>query len=123
MLITMLQAKIHRATVTRADLHYEGSCGIDEELLTASGIREFQHIEIYNINNGERFTTYAIKAPRGSREICLNGAAARKAVPGDILIIAAYNLYTESELTAHQPVVVLVGEGNSFAVSGRGPAR
>lgn len=78
-MISMLQAKLHRVCVTRADLHYEGSCGIDEDLLDESGIREFQHLEIYNVENGERFTTYAIKSPRGSREICLNGAAARRA--------------------------------------------
>ena len=81
---SMLQAKLHRVRVTRADLHYEGSCGIDEVLLEASGILEFQHLEIYNIDNGERFTTYAIKAARGSREICLNGAAARRAAVGII---------------------------------------
>jgi aspartate 1-decarboxylase len=76
----MLQAKLHRVSVTQADLHYEGSCGIDEVLLEASGIREFQYIEIYNINNGERFSTYAIRATRGGGEISLNGAAARKAM-------------------------------------------
>jgi aspartate 1-decarboxylase len=113
MLISMLQAKLHRVRVTRADLHYEGSCGIDEDLLDASGVREFQHLEIYNIENGERFTTYAIRAPRGSREICLNGAAARKAAIGDHLIICAYSNYNEAELEKYQPVVVLVDEGNT----------
>lgn len=112
MLTTMLQAKIHRARVTRADLHYEGSCGIDEDLLERSGIREFQHIEIYNVENGERLTTYAIRSPRGSREICLNGAAARKAMVGDHLIIAAYGALTEAELAKHRPVIVLVDESN-----------
>lgn len=112
MLTTMLQAKLHRVHVTRADLHYEGSCGIDEELLEASGIREFQHLEIYNVENGERFTTYAIKSPRGSREVCLNGAAARKAMVGDHVIIAAYNAYSEVELTKYRPVVVCVDEDN-----------
>lgn len=112
MLISLLQAKLHRVTVTRADLHYEGSCGIDEDLLEQSGIREFQHLEIYNIENGERFTTYAIKSPRGSREICLNGAAARKAVVGDHLIIAAYSNYNEAELAKYRPVIVLVGDNN-----------
>src|SRR6185436_13614984 len=112
MLITMLHAKLHRVRVTRADLHYEGSCGIDENLLELSGIREFQHIEIYNVENGERLTTYAIKSPRGSGEICLNGAAARKAMVGDHLIIAAYNAYSEAELAKYQPVVVLVDEQN-----------
>ena len=109
---TLLQAKLHRVTVTQADLHYEGSCGIDEILLEASGIREFQQIEIYNVNNGERFSTYAIRAPRGSGDISLNGAAARKAMVGDLLIIAAYAAYSEAELEGYRPVVVLVDERN-----------
>src|SRR5689334_24720007 len=87
MLRTMLQAKLHRARVTCADLEYEGSCGIDQALLELSGLRANQYIEIYNINNGERFTTYIIEAPRGSGEITLNGAAARRAMVGDLLII------------------------------------
>lgn len=113
MLITLLQAKLHRARVTRADLHYEGSCGIDEDLLDASGIREFQHMEIYNVENGERFTTYAIKAPRGSGEICLNGAAARKAAIGDHLILCAYSTYNEADLAKYRPVVVVLHDDNT----------
>jgi len=109
---TMLQAKLHRVRVTEADLHYEGSCGIDELLLDASGLREFQYIELYNVNNGERFATYIIKAPRGSGTISLNGAAARKAMLGDLLIIAAYSSYSEAELQSYRPVVVLVDEKN-----------
>lgn len=109
---TMLQAKLHRVRVTEADLHYEGSCGIDELLLEASGIREFQYIEIYNVNNGERFTTYAIRASRGSGTISLNGAAARRAMTGDLLIICAYSQYTEAELKSYRPAVVLVDERN-----------
>jgi aspartate 1-decarboxylase len=109
---TMLQAKIHRARVTQADLHYEGSCAIDEVLLEASGIREFQYIEIYNITNGERFTTYALKAPRGSGQIGLNGATARKAMPGDLLIIATYSSYSEAELKNYRPTIVLVDDHN-----------
>jgi aspartate 1-decarboxylase len=112
MITTMLQAKLHRVRVTQADLHYEGSCGIDEILLERSGIREFQYIEIYNIHNGERFSTYAIRAPRGSGEISLNGAAARKAMVGDLLIITAYSGYSEAEVQSHQPVVILVDEHN-----------
>jgi aspartate 1-decarboxylase len=112
MLITLLQAKLHRVCVTRADLHYEGSCGIDEDLLERAGIREFQHLEIYNIENGERFTTYAIKSKRESREICLNGAAARKAAIGDHLIIAAYCAYSEAELQKYRPVIVVVDDNN-----------
>lgn len=115
MLLNILQAKLHRVRVTKADLHYEGSCGIDEDLLEASGIREFQHLEIYDVDNGERFTTYAIKSPRGSREICLNGAAARRAAVGDHLIICAYSRFTEAEASKHRPVIVLVDEDNARA--------
>ena len=85
----MLRAKIHRATVTQCDLNYEGSCGIDQELLESADIREFEKIELYNINNGERFSTYAIVGKRGSGEISLNGAAARLAQLGDLLIASA----------------------------------
>lgn len=112
MLRTMLQAKLHRVTVTHADLQYEGSCGIDEALLEVSGLREFQYIELYNINNGERFSTYIIKARRGSGEISLNGAAARKAALGDHLIICAYSTYTDAELEQYHPVIVLVDAQN-----------
>jgi aspartate 1-decarboxylase len=112
MLLTLLQAKLHRVRVTQADLDYEGSCGIDEALLEASGLRVNQYIEIYNIANGERFATYIIKAPKGSGEISLNGAAARKAMVGDLLIICAYSSYTEAEALLHEPVVVLVDERN-----------
>jgi aspartate 1-decarboxylase len=115
MLRTMLQAKLHRATVTHADLQYEGSCGIDEALLDAAGMREFQYIELYNVNNGERFTTYIIKAPRGSGEVSLNGAAARKAAVGDLLIICTYSSYSEAELASYQPTVVLLGANNRIA--------
>jgi aspartate 1-decarboxylase len=109
---TMLQAKLHRVHLTHADLDYEGSCGIDELLLEASGIRECQYIEIYNVNNGERFSTYVIKAPRGSGTLSLNGAAARKAMVGDLLIIAAYAGVTDEELATWRPVVVLVDDHN-----------
>jgi aspartate 1-decarboxylase len=108
----MLQAKLHRVRVTEADLHYEGSCGIDRELLDAAGILPNQYIELYNISNGERFSTYAIEAPRGSGTISLNGAAARKAVVGDLLIICAYSQYRETQVATHRPVVVLVDENN-----------
>lgn len=115
MLRTMLQAKLHRAAVTQADLHYEGSCGIDEALLDAAGLREFQYIELYNINNGERFSTYIIKAPRGSGEISLNGSAARRAMVGDLLIICAYSTYSEAELAHYQPTVVLLDGHNRIS--------
>jgi len=113
MLRTMLQAKLHRVRVTEADLDYEGSCGIDEALLDASGLRENQYIEIYNVANGERFSTYIIKAARGSGAISLNGAAARKAMVGDLLIICSYSMYSEAELERYEPVVVLVDEHNA----------
>jgi aspartate 1-decarboxylase len=109
---TLLQAKLHRVVVTQACLDYEGSCGIDENLLMASGLCPNQYIEIYNVSNGERFSTYIISAPRGSGEISLNGAAARKALIGDRLIICAYSSYDEVEARTHKPVVVLIDEGN-----------
>ncbi len=112
MLKTLLQAKLHRVRVTEADLDYEGSCGIDEALLEASGIVEFQYLELYNVTNGERFSTYAIRAARGSGTISLNGAAARRAMVGDLLIICAYSQYSEAELASHRPVIVLVDEHN-----------
>ena len=112
MLRTFLQAKLHRVRVTHADLDYEGSCGIDAGLLEVTGLHEYQYIELYNIANGERFTTYIIKAPKGSGEISLNGAAARKAAVGDLLIICAYSAYSDAELENYKPVVVLVDDKN-----------
>jgi aspartate 1-decarboxylase len=108
----MLRAKIHRATVTQCDLNYEGSCGIDENMLEAADIREFEKIELYNVNNGERFATYAIKGKRGSGEISLNGAAARKAHVGDLLIICTFAPMTEDEIKTYQPKIVFVDENN-----------
>lgn len=108
----MLRAKIHRATVTQADLHYEGSCGIDEDLLDAADIREFEKIELYNVNNGQRFSTYAIRGKRGSGEISLNGAAARCAHLGDLLIICTYAPLTDAEASGHVPKVVFVDDNN-----------
>ncbi len=112
MIRTMLQAKLHRARVTEACLDYEGSCGIDEELLEISGILTNQYIEIYNVSNGERFCTYAIRGRRGSGEISLNGAAARRVAIGDTLIICAYSDYSEAEIATHEPTVVLMDEQN-----------
>ena len=108
----MLRAKLHRATVTAADLTYEGSCGIDEDLLDAAGMREYERIELYNINNGERFSTYIIKAARGAGAISLNGAAARRAHVGDLLIICTYAPMTEEEAASHKPKIVLVDDNN-----------
>ena len=108
----MLRAKLHRATVTEADLTYEGSCGIDENLLDAANMREYERIELYNVNNGERFATYIIKAPRGSGAISLNGAAARRAHVGDLLIICTYATMPEAEALAWKPNIVLLDERN-----------
>jgi aspartate 1-decarboxylase len=109
---TMLQSKLHRVHVTHAELHYEGSCAIDDDLMDAADIREYQQIDIYNVSNGERFTTYAIRAQRGSGVISVNGAAAHKASPGDILIIATYAAYSELELQKYHPKLVYVDERN-----------
>lgn len=109
---TMLKSKLHRVRVTHSELDYEGSCAIDETLLEAADIREYQQIEIYNVNNGERFTTYAIRAQRNSGIISVNGAAARKAAPGDILIIATYAVYNEIELEKFKPELVYVDAMN-----------
>ncbi len=109
---TMLKSKIHRVHVTHSELHYEGSCAIDENLLEAADIREYQQIDIYNVNNGERFATYAIRGKRDSGIISVNGAAARKASPGDILIIACYAAYSEIELQKYHPDLVYVDEHN-----------
>ena len=109
---TMLKAKLHRVRVTHSELHYEGSCAIDDNLLDAADIREYQQIDIYNVTNGERFTTYAIRAQRGSGVISVNGAAAHKANPGDILIIASYAMYNELELQKFHPQLVYVDEHN-----------
>jgi aspartate 1-decarboxylase len=108
----MLRAKLHRATVTEADLHYEGSCGIDEGLMDAADMKEFEKIELYNVNNGERFSTYIIKAARGSGAISLNGAAARKAHVGDLLIICTYAPLNDGQVAEHKPRLVLLGDGN-----------
>lgn len=112
--IDMLYSKIHRATVTDANLHYIGSITIDEELLEASTMRVGQKVEIVNINNGERFSTYIIKGKRGSKEMCLNGAAARKVEVGDKIIVIAYASYNEAELQNYKPVVVHVDEKNNI---------
>lgn len=114
MTVEMLYSKIHRATVTDANLNYVGSITVDEELLEASKIRIGQKVEIVNINNGERFSTYTIKGPRGKKDICLNGAAARKVQPGDRIIIIAYATYSEQELDNYKPTIVLIGEDNEI---------
>lgn len=109
---TMLKSKLHRVTVTQAELHYEGSCAIDDHLMAAADIREYQQIEIYNVTNGERFSTYAIRAESGSGTISVNGAAARKAAPGDLLIICTYAAFSEIELAKHEPDLIYVDAKN-----------
>jgi aspartate 1-decarboxylase len=108
----MLKSKLHRATVTHSELHYEGSCAIDETLLDAANIHEYEQIQIYNVTNGERFTTYAIRAARDSGIISVNGAAAHKANPGDLVIIATYATYNEIELARYEPELVYVDKDN-----------
>lgn len=108
----MLKAKLHRACVTHSELDYDGSCAIDSNLLDASGIREYEQIQIYNVTNGERFTTYAIRAEAGSRIISVNGAAAHKAAVGDRVIICAYASYSEVELLNHKPKLLYLNEHN-----------
>ncbi|MEZ5706553.1 MAG: aspartate 1-decarboxylase [Burkholderiaceae bacterium] len=108
----MLKSKIHRATVTQCELHYEGSCAIDEDLLDAANILENEQVHIWNINNGERFVTYAIKGERGSRMISINGSAARRASVGDLVIIAAFAQVHEDQLATHKPQLVFVDEHN-----------
>ncbi len=108
----MLHSKLHRVHVTHSELHYEGSCAIDDDLLDAADIREYQQVDIYNVTNGERFSTYAIRAQRGSGVISVNGAAAHKASRGDILIIASYVMYSELELQKFHPQLVYVDEHN-----------
>lgn len=112
MQITMLKSKIHRATVTDANLNYVGSITIDEELLKEARIYENEKVEVLNINNGERFATYAIKGGKG--QICLNGAAARKAQVGDVVIIVSYGIIDEKSAPNHKPQIVHVDNENKI---------
>lgn len=113
MLLRMLKAKIHRARLTMTNLHYEGSIAIDEDILEMSGILPNEEVAIWNVTNGERVVTYALPAKRGSREFMLNGAAARHAAVGDIVIIAAFALMDQEEAKSFKPNVLLMDEGNS----------
>ena len=118
MQLTLLKCKLHRACVTHAEVDYEGSCAIDEDLLGLAGIREYEQIQIYNVTNGERFTTYAIRAEAGSRVISVNGAAAHKASPGDRVIICAYAAMDEAEADAFKPRLVYLDEHNQVLRTG-----
>jgi aspartate 1-decarboxylase len=109
---SILKSKIHRATVTGANVDYEGSITIDQELMEAARLVEFEQVDIYNIANAQRFSTYVIKGERRKGEICLNGAAAKLVSIGDLLIICSYSLYDEEEVSNHRPVLVYVDEKN-----------
>jgi len=112
MFSTLLKGKLHMAAVTQAELWYDGSCAIDRDLVTLAGLREFEQIDIYNVNNGERFTTYVILAEAGSGTISMNGAAARKVQVGDRVIIASYGQYSEAEQLNHKPRLVYLDQNN-----------
>ncbi len=113
MLTTMLKGKLHMACVTQAELWYDGSCAIDADLVALAGFREFEQIDIYNVTNGERFTTYVILAEAGSGTISLNGAAARKVQLGDRIIIASYGQCEENELDEFKPRLVYLNDDNT----------
>ena len=115
---TLLKSKIHRATVTDANLHYQGSVTIDPLLMDAADLVDFERVEIYNVTNGERLATYAIPGRRGAGEICLNGAAAHKARAGDLVIVASYAVYGEEELAGYRPALVFVDAANRIAAGG-----
>ena len=112
MQITLLKSKLHHANVTHSELEYEGSCAIDGALLEAANIREYEQIQIYNLNNGKRFTTYAIRAEDNSGIISVNGAAAHKANPGDRIIICTYAVLSQQEAEAFKPVLIYLDESN-----------
>ena len=115
---TLLKAKLHRARVTHSELEYEGSCAIDGDLLDKAGIREYEQIHIYNVNNGARFITYAIRAEKGSGVVSINGAAARHAAVNDIVIICAYAILDQSELFGYQPNLTYVDAQNKIVRTG-----
>jgi aspartate 1-decarboxylase len=112
--LTMLKSKLHQARVTHSELEYEGSCAIDGALLDAAGIHEYEQIQIYNLANGERFTTYAIRAQDGSGIISVNGAAAHKANPGDRIIICCYAQLEQKEMRSYKPRLVYLNEANQI---------
>jgi aspartate 1-decarboxylase len=112
MLRAFLRSKIHRATVTRVDIGYEGSLSLDEDILTAAGLSPYERIEVWNVTNGKRFTTYAIRGEKGSGRVEVYGAAGHKVAVGDVIIIAAYGYMDDSEMELFTPKIVLMGEGN-----------
>lgn len=110
----LLKSKIHRAKITQSELYYEGSLTIDEELMQAANICEYEKVAVVNINNGERFETYVITGKKGSKVICLNGAAARKGAVGDEIIIISYGFYDSDEVESHKPIIILVDKQNNI---------
>ena len=112
--ISMLKSKIHRAVITQAELNYVGSVTIDEDLMDAAGLYEYEHVHIVNVNSGSRIETYVIAGERGSGVICLNGAAARSGQKGDLVIIMSYAAMTPDEIKTHRPKVVFVGDKNEI---------
>ncbi len=118
----ILRGKIHRATVTAADLHYEGSITVDKTLMEAMDLLEWEAVQIWNVTNGERFETYALEGERDSGVICVNGAAARKVAEGDLLIVGAFTWLDEDEARAHKPRIVMVDENNAIREPGARPA-
>jgi aspartate 1-decarboxylase len=112
----MLKGKIHRATITEANLHYQGSITVDADLMEAADLIEFEQVDVWNITNGNRFSTYTIRGERGSGTICINGAAAHKATEGEMVIIASFGWMEEDEAVRHEPRVVLVDEENRIVV-------
>lgn len=108
----MMKSKIHRATVTSADLHYEGSLTVDQDLMDAADLVSYEEIQVVNVNNGARLTTYVVPGPRGSGVVQLNGAAARLGLPGDKVILISYGVYPDADARRHAPRVVFVDERN-----------
>jgi aspartate 1-decarboxylase len=119
---TLLKSKIHRATVTEANVDYQGSVTIDSLLMEAADLLHFERVEIYDVTNGERFATYAIPGRKGAGEICLNGAAAHKVRPGDLVILASYAGYDDEAARNHRPALVFVDEANRIVDRGAGGA-
>ncbi len=114
MLLEVLKSKIHRAVITAAELHYIGSITIDEDLMDAVNIIENEKVQVVNVNNGERLETYVIKGKRGSGEICMNGPAARKVQPGDVVIIIAYALMEEEKAKSYKPSIIFPDANNQI---------
>ena len=115
MLRAFLRSKVHRAAVTRVDVGYEGSLSLDEDVMAAAGLWPYERIEVWNVTNGKRFTTYLIRGEKGARQVGVFGAAAHKVAVGDIIIIAAYGYVDEAEMERFRPRIVLMGEGNTIA--------